>query len=652
MNNFRADETRRCQERLHEHLLSLDTLATKVRELCTAVDKLENENLELAAAAEDSLRIGSIVEYHGMLGKIREIDANLDVCIECPALDCQKLIDTKRNELALKEDAKDAEEAFEVVRLAALRNRLGDMRLLRSEEGREAALKIDPRWDTAGFEAWCQKSQIGWLRVGWLRSQANLGLQVPRRQELPPEACHIGVPPSDVNLYAVSWTWFGPKSPDPECNMLRQLVRELEEDGALNSDLAFIDQGSLFQPPRTPEEQSFYEAYLGSFVFLSTYFRLKVIVLADLEDRRPYFERGWPNVEFNLSTYCLPIVNYTRSESVRNRMTAEFLMSFEDKLVQGHFAFTQPMDRAFTAIKRLETALSMPRAQIDRLGFDTSCRQAQYRWVRVSYLRSLQRRGSVAPRYQDMPEGTHVDGVVPHGSQAFVVSYSWSAHLHAFPGGGKIREIVATLDELHANNDDLVFIDFLSLPQAERDLPKIYAKDNPQAQVCASKEVGFIALPPPSEKQKMQARFALFQSTRLYAFEECKVIVLPDLEEPATFPDHGDIHERQNTHCSPPRKELHTNWGYCKSVPYVQGGWTCAEYAVARLSGTIANRHHPSVRRVEASRNWPTTAADYAQMMNDDALMPVIFTKGGDREAVRFNFYKYCYTFSKGENAH
>ena len=72
-----------------------------------------------------------------------------------------------------------------------------------------------------------------------------------------------------------------------------------------------------------------------------------------------------------------------------------------------------------------------------------------------------------------MPKGAYVDGMVPCRSQAFVVSYPWSAHLHPFPGGGKIREIVATLDELNANDDDVVFIDFLSLPQTERVLPLV-----------------------------------------------------------------------------------------------------------------------------------------------------------------------------------
>ncbi len=47
------------------------------------------------------------------------------------------------------------------------------------------------------------------------------------------------------------------------------------------------------------------------------------------------------------------------------------------------------------------------------------------------------------------------------------------------------------------------------------------------------------------------------------------------------------------------------------------------------------------MRRVEAARSWPEDVDAYARLMDEDADEPVAFTKKGDREAVRFNFYKY-----------
>ena len=91
-----------------------------------------------------------------------------------------------------------------------------------------------------------------------------------------------------------------------------------------------------------------------------------------------------------------------------------------------------------------------------------------------------------------------------------------------------------------------------------------------------------------------------------------------------------------------------TAWGFAKSVPYTSGGWTCTEYSVARMNGTIANAHHADVRAVEAARAWPNDCAAFAEMMDEakpEAEL-VAFTNKGDREAVRFNYYKYCYGFS------
>lgn len=269
------------------------------------------------------------------------------------------------------------------------------------------------------------------------------------------------------------------------------------------------------------------------------------------------------------------------------------------------------------------------------------------------------------PRCQDLPPHSFLTGILPPHCQPWVVSYSWSAHLHSCPGGAKIKEISAALVELGAKASDAVFFDMMSLWQGSAaGIPELYKQFNPQALVtkpspATGSEPAQVDLPGRSKLQTKEFRFALFETTRLYAFAGgvlpdgtevlgCKVLILPDLEDPKTFPEKGALEYRSNENCEPAREEWHSAWGYSKSkaLGYEHGGWTCAEYAVARASGTIANMHHERVQRIEAVRSWPANVSEYSEMMDENSDTPVIFTKRGDREAVRFNFYKYTYHFS------
>jgi hypothetical protein len=55
------------------------------------------------------------------------------------------------------------------------------------------------------------------------------------------------------------------------------------------------------------------------------------------------------------------------------------------------------------------------------------------------------------------------------------------------------------------------------------------------------------------------------------------------------------------------------------------------------------------VQDVRNSRRWPETVKDFADMMDENVSNPVKFTKKGDREAVRFNFYKFTCALSEGK---
>ena len=65
----------------------------------------------------------------------------------------------------------------------------------------------DPRWDTDGFNRWGSEGEIAWVKVGYLRKLAAANRAWARRQDLPTDALHIGVPPENVQLYAVSMIW-------------------------------------------------------------------------------------------------------------------------------------------------------------------------------------------------------------------------------------------------------------------------------------------------------------------------------------------------------------------------------------------------------------------------------------------------------------
>jgi len=387
---------------------------------------------------------------------------------------------------------------------------------------------------------------------------------------------------------------------------------------------------------------SSHHARAGAFKFTS-------FVLARL-----YFDRPWAIYEFTLKTFTQRVVN-NREEKVKEHMTPEILCSAGDKL--GGSTYRNPRDMERIRNSREELGRVMPKACHDALGFQVACEAAQFRWVKVSFIYELAERDGPAPRCQDLPKGTYTDGIVPEDCQPFVVSYPWSSHLHPDPSGRKMKELRKALMLCQAKEEDLVFLDYLSLPQNGEEVPQVYAELNKEAQVDRVPErPGFVRQRERTQGEKKQFKSGLFETTRLYSFVGgklpnskeilgCKVLILPKLEDVAEFPDVGQVEWKLNENCTPPRMEQLSNWGFSKSVPYERGGWTCAEYSVARKSNTIANPKSRAVRRVENSQRWPETVKDYDTLMRENSHNPVIFTKRGDREVVRFNFYKYCYHF-------
>ena len=357
-------------------------------------------------------------------------------------------------------------------------------------------------------------------------------------------------------------------------------------------------------------------------------------------------------MQFLQSTLCQRIVN-VKDPPVSEHMVPEWLVGWKERM-HDSMIFT-PTDLKYVEGLIEKWASQLLAARVDAVGFVVTCAVANFRFVRCHYLRQLGARGGPSPRRQDLPRGTFVDGHVPAGQQLWVLSYPWSAQTHPSPDGKKVRELVCELDNYGASDDDVVFVDHMSLWQGHEVVPEIYVTQNMVENFDPLND-GFVGLHDRAVSEQKKFKFALFETTRLYAFaggslpdgtyiKGCRVLVLPEIDDHWDFPGGGKPCLEMNNFCEPPRREWKTNWGYTKSVPYEEGGWTCAEYSVANFCDTIHNKKSKTVRALHSKRRWPTSVQDFAAMMDDNADRPVKFTKKGDKDAVRFNFWKYCFDF-------
>ncbi len=520
----------------------------------------------------------------------------------------------------------------------------------------------DPRWDIAGFDEAFAKLDIAWVKVGYLRQLWVEQAVITRRRETPADAYHIGAPPQTVQLYCFDYRWASKLHADPERTRLKLLVEALDNDAAFDDDLVLWDWASIWLLNDEDKDAALHTAQSEAWVwFANTHFRIKTVCLPDApltEERKGgYYDSMWCLHGFSMSAFTQRIVNSSRP-AVSSHMTPEWLLQTEEKLA-GAFCVREA-DRSIVSEVRAKLKRRMLPARTDAVGFRTVCKVANFRWVLVSFVHALAERGGPAPRRQEMPPGTYTDGAVPPGRTPWVVSYGWASVEHFSPSGAKMCELSAALRERGAADDDVVFLDHMSLWQRGRTLPQAYAVANGAVERMVDYRYGRVTQGDMTKTQEKEMRFALYESTRLYAFaggvlptgervRGCRVLVLPNVEPPESFPEHGELVLRTNTFCHPPRRELESAWGFCKSLSYHEGGWTCAEYSVARKNGTIANADDPEVARVEAARAWPDDVTAYAEMMDEESDAPVAFTKRGDREAVRFNFFKYVYAFGQTE---
>lgn len=196
--------------------------------------------------------------------------------------------------------------------------------------------------------------------------------------------------------------------------------------------------------------------------------------------------------------------------------------------------------------------------------------------LKVVYLRMLAKEKKRLPRCQDVPQedegfydlrarmavrGEALRRYVTH-ADVYVVSHPWLSVEHPDPAGSRLEELVEELDYLRAKDNDLVFIDYCSLPQVDQ-LDKEYRQSILQGQPLASDHR---ALRTPEEEADF--RRAISQMDVIYSSMTSKVLIFPSVHELSEDLDPV----------------------YTKKRPrYRFRGWCCFEYAIAHHFGRIVN---------------------------------------------------------------
>ena len=114
---------------------------------------------------------------------------------------------------------------------------------------------------------------------------------------------------------------------------------------------------------------------------------------------------------------------------------------------------------------------------------------------------------------------------------------------------------------------------------------------------CAQKN-GLVELRDRAVSEQKEFKFALFETTRLYAFaggslpdgtylKGCLVLVLPEIDDRKDFPGGGEPCLEMYNFCEPLRPEWKANWGYKKCS--VRRG----RLDLGRIFGGEFLQHHP-----------------------------------------------------------
>ena len=273
----------------------------------------------------------------------------------------------------------------------------------------------DPRWDVVNFNKYCDSCRLAWVRVGYLRELHEIGKPVPYQQLAAAGSLHIGAPPEDVQLYAIISRWLGEnfdskekwmREPrdvetvhfDPDGFNLAKIVHYLNDDGAYDDDLVYLHSTSVKCFEATEHDSECARRYHEGSAFLNTHHRIKTILIAELPEsftKPGILDRAWGVHEFHLSAYCQRIVN-SAAPLVKSALTPEHLRSANEK-VKTAGVLTEYDRERILGIRRRLLGRMLP-ARDDAIGFRTVCAVSGLRWIRVSYIHELVKRGGPLPK--------------------------------------------------------------------------------------------------------------------------------------------------------------------------------------------------------------------------------------------------------------
>ena len=291
-----------------------------------------------------------------------------------------------------------------------------------------------------------------------------------------------------------------------------------------------------------------------------THYRLQTIVLTEkgepLEDGTSHsvFERLETMAYLALSTFCQRIVNAS-DDVVRESVQLDKIMNLPNLLKSlrhdSKGSFTQIAGMLDSVIRKLTPVAH------DAEGFRVFCVEASISWLPYPYIKDLVIHGGPFPRRQDLNQKRLIIGKVPKGRK-IVVSHGWDSSFHISPGGDKMRLICNELERIGATgNDDAVFVDYCGLSQgAPAKMPEEYFQ---RTGICPEEfkkgerthldwrqftyslwEVSLAACAgafvAPSESW---CGSLVSQMSRMYAYKEVEVIVLPQRADPDNWGENG-----------------------------------------------------------------------------------------------------------------
>lgn len=179
------------------------------------------------------------------------------------------------------------------------------------------------------------------------RRREDRSFILSRRQEMDPQI--FGDPTYATYIFVVSHAWLSPENSDPDGRHLDLVIQEIEQKFASSARFAycglwrwwyhyyymqaegdmliFFDMSSLYQHPRTPEEEKFFVRALSLMNLL--YFSFPVLVIQDIPDsvrhngyRVTFLEKGW----------CWAEASIARIGGQLQRFSGDVTLLLEDEL--------------------------------------------------------------------------------------------------------------------------------------------------------------------------------------------------------------------------------------------------------------------------------------------------------------------------------